>query len=205
MKKLLFVLLLLLAMVFSMVTPVLAVSKTSSQQTKEGKKVSQKSTSSKKKVLTKKSVKKKPSKKVILSRKKGVSRSGSVADLTPPKEVDKLIANAKELIGTPYRRGGTTTAGFDCSGFTQYVFKSVGIDLPRTSEAQASIGSQLNKEQLIPGALVYFNTDGSGISHIGIYLGDNKFIDSSNGKGVAINSLKDSYWGSRYLGATLVK
>ncbi|MHB8172413.1 MAG: C40 family peptidase [Thermincolia bacterium] len=204
-KKRVSVFLLVFTMIFATASPVLAVTKSSDKQTKAGKTLTKKPSSTKKKVVRKKVSIKQPSEKVALSNKNGVSRGGSAVDISSPKEIDKIVSAGKELIGAPYRRGGTTPAGFDCSGFTLYVFKSVGINLPRTSEAQASVGTKLSREQLVPGALVYFNTDGSGISHVGIYLGDNMFIDSSNSKGVAINSLKDNYWGSRYLGATLVK
>lgn len=134
------------------------------------------------------------------NKNKPPSRSNSGFD------ADKIIRYAMDLRGVPYRSGGTTPKGFDCSGFTMYVFKnSVGIDLPHSSAAQAAMGQALKRDELVAGALVYFNTTGSGVSHVGIYIGDDKFIDSSNSKGVAINSLQDKYWGSRYMGATLVK
>lgn len=121
-------------------------------------------------------------------------------------DANKVIRYAMTLKGTHYRSGGSTPKGFDCSGFTSYVFKnSAGINLPHSSSAQAGVGKALDRNALVPGALVYFNTSGSGVSHVGIYIGNSKFIDSSNSKGVAINSLNDKYWGSRYRGARLVK
>jgi len=209
-KRKLLVSLLLFALIFSSAVSATAAPKTAGKQAKAktvvSKKLPKKSIKKKtKKVVKKPTAQKKSTRKARVARFKPVSRGRATGAITSPGNAEKLIANAKELIGTPYRSGGTTPAGFDCSGFTQYVFKSVGIDLPRTSEAQASAGIQLTREQLVPGALVYFNTGGSGVSHVGIYLGDDKFIDSSNSKGVAINSLNDKYWGTRYLGATLVK
>lgn len=134
------------------------------------------------------------------TRKKVASRNSAGFD------ANKVIRYALTLKGTSYKSGGTTPDGFDCSGFTMYVFKnSVGISLPHSSSAQSEMGTALGRDELVPGALVYFNTSGNGVSHVGIYIGDNKFIDSSNSKGVAVNSLNDKYWGSRYMGARLVK
>ncbi len=153
-----------------------------------------------KKTTNKKTTNKKTTNKKTTNKNKPPSRSNSGFD------ADKIIRYAMDLRGVPYRSGGTTPKGFDCSGFTMYVFKnSVGIDLPHSSAAQAAMGQALKRDELVAGALVYFNTSGSGVSHVGIYIGDDKFIDSSNSKGVAINSLQDNYWGSRYMGATLVK
>lgn len=117
---------------------------------------------------------------------------------------DKIIATAKRYIGVPYVWGGATPSGFDCSGFVQYVFKAHGIVLPRTSKEQYTVGKYVSKANLRPGDLVYFNTSGSGVSHLGIYIGNNQFIHSSSSKGVTITSLSNSYWSARYLGARRV-
>ncbi len=117
---------------------------------------------------------------------------------------DAIIATAKKYIGTPYLWGGTTPSGFDCSGFTQYVFRAHGITLPRTSKQQYTAGTYVSKSNLKPGDLVFFNTDGSGISHLGIYIGNNQFIHSSSSKGVVITSLSNTYWAPRYYGARRV-
>lgn len=116
-----------------------------------------------------------------------------------------LVATAKNLIGTKYRSGGTTKAGFDCSGFVNYVFDDVGIDLPRTSAGMHSTGTKVDRDNLSTGDLVFFNTTGSGISHVGIYIGDGKFIHSSSSQGVKIDKLSDPYyWSKHYVGAKRV-
>ncbi len=122
----------------------------------------------------------------------------------PPKTstADAVIATAKKYIGIPYLWGGTSPAGFDCSGFTQYVFKQNGISLSRTCETQYQQGSYVSKANLQPGDLVFFqNTYKNGISHVGIYIGDGNFIHSSSSKGITITALSSSYWAPKYYGA----
>lgn len=114
----------------------------------------------------------------------------------------ELVATAKDLIGTKYRSGGTTKAGFDCSGFVNYVYSDAGVSLSRTSSGLYASGSKVDKSDLASGDLVFFNTSGKGVSHVGIYIGDGKFIHSSTSKGVKIDKLSDPYyWGDRYVGA----
>ncbi|TJY38970.1 NlpC/P60 family protein [Cohnella pontilimi] len=116
----------------------------------------------------------------------------------------KLDNTISKLIGIDYDYGGTTTSGFDCSGFTGYVFKKLGVELPRSSREQFAVGKKVARDDLRPGDLVFFNTNGSGVSHVGIYVGQNKFAHASTSKGVTITSLSESYYAKRYLGARRV-
>jgi cell wall-associated NlpC family hydrolase len=109
-----------------------------------------------------------------------------------------------DLMGTKYKWAGTTTAGFDCSGFTSYVFDKFGIDLPHSSKEQDTKGFWVSKDDLRVGDLVFFNTDGAGVSHVGIYVGDGNFVHSATDKGVITSSLDESYYKKRYVAARRV-
>lgn len=107
-----------------------------------------------------------------------------------------IVNTAKKYIGTPYRSAGASTAGFDCSGFTQYVYRQHGIHIPRTSLDQANVGTKVAKSQLQVGDLVIFSgTYRPGPSHTGIYIGNGKFIhSSSSGGSVMISDLNNGYY-----------
>ena len=120
------------------------------------------------------------------------------ASASAGSKLDEVIA---ELLGAPYRYGGTTPNGFDCSGFTAYVFAKLGIELPHNSASMAKEGVKVAKEKLRKGDLVFFNTSGKGISHVGIYIGDGKFAHASTSKGVVITPLSDKYYAKRYVTA----
>ncbi|MGC7873148.1 C40 family peptidase [Desulfosporosinus sp. SYSU MS00001] len=117
-----------------------------------------------------------------------------------------IIDHAVSLVGKPYVFGGTSLKGFDCSGFTQYVFAGSGISLPRTSYAQYATGGSVSKSNLQPGDLVFFSTYSKGASHVGIYIGGGKFVHADNPKkGVTITSLSDNFYVKNYLGARRYK
>lgn len=107
-------------------------------------------------------------------------------------------------IGVTYKTGGTSTNGFDCSGFTRYVFSKLGITLPRQSSAQFKTGTAVSRNEMRPGDLVFFNTSGKGVSHVGIFVGSGKFAHASTSRGVIISSLNESYYAKRYIGAKRV-
>ena len=110
-----------------------------------------------------------------------------------------IISSAKKYLGVPYRFGGTSSSGFDCSGFTQTVYKSQGINVPRTTSGQAAYGTRISKSELTPGDLVIFSgTYKSGPSHAGIYLGNGDFIHSSSNRGVTINNLNENYYSRHF-------
>jgi cell wall-associated NlpC family hydrolase len=109
-----------------------------------------------------------------------------------------LTRNAMRFIGTPYVFGGTTSSGFDCSGYVQHVFAMVGVRVPRTADAQFYAAHKI-KNGARPGDLVFFQTYLPGPSHVGIYLGSGKFVHSSS-HGVMVSRISDRYWANRYLG-----
>lgn len=115
--------------------------------------------------------------------------------------VRRVIQTATRYVGVPYVFGGSTPDGFDCSGFTRYVFARSGVDLPRMADEQYTLGQPVAKTRLEPGDLVYFTTYAPGVSHVGIYLGDGKFISATSSRGVAVDRLDNGYWRTRYIGA----
>lgn len=135
-----------------------------------------------------------------------ISTSGIGTPTASASSFDSLLSSARSYLGVPYRLGGTTRSGIDCSAFTQVVFKENGTSIPRTTGQQYNIGKAVAKSSLQNGDLVFFNTMGRGVSHVGIYIGNNNFIHASTSRGVMISSINDPYyWGSRYLGARRVK
>ncbi len=102
-------------------------------------------------------------------------------------------------IGTPYSWGGTTTTGFDCSGFVHWAFKQVGISVPSSTAGLSSVGTKISYSEARPGDLVFFNTYKTN-GHVGIYLGNGKFIGAQNSTGVAIADMTHGYWKNKFAG-----
>ena len=112
-----------------------------------------------------------------------------------------IVKTAFKYMGVPYVFGGSTPRGFDCSGFVQYVYRENGIKTPRMAHHQFYAGTPIKKSQLRPGDLVFFETYTVGISHVGIYIGNNNFIHASSSGRVRISCLGDAYYTNRYRGA----
>lgn len=122
--------------------------------------------------------------------------------LSRREAANKLVEYAKQFLGVKYVWSGSTPKGFDCSGFTRYIFKAFGVDLEHSASSQFKSGEEVSKSDLQVGDLVFFSTYKPGPSHVGIYIGSNKFIHASSGsKKVVITDLNSSYYSRRYLGA----
>lgn len=122
--------------------------------------------------------------------------------------VTDAVDQAMDLLGIPYRRGGSSPeAGFDCSGFVAHVFREgVGLVLPRNSRDLSKTGNDVDRNELQPGDLVFFNTMRRAFSHVGIYLGNGQFIHAPRAGGrVRIEDMSESYWRKRYNGARRVE
>ncbi|TJY42570.1 NlpC/P60 family protein [Cohnella pontilimi] len=118
----------------------------------------------------------------------------------------KLVSTGKKYLGVPYRFGAPSgkSSVFDCSSFTQFVYKKMGLSIPRSSTAQARMGKKVTKGYISTGDLIFYNTSGKGISHVGIYAGNGKMLHASSSRGVTISSIKTSYWKSKYVTARRV-
>jgi cell wall-associated NlpC family hydrolase len=112
-----------------------------------------------------------------------------------------LMSEIDSWMGTPYQYGGESRSGVDCSGFTQAVYGSVGVEIPRTASQQAAAAQDVNPGSLDFGDLLFFNTSGSGISHVGIYIGNGFFAHSSSSQGVVRESLAKEYYATRIVSA----
>lgn len=122
-------------------------------------------------------------------------------EFTEKPEPDKLVTFAKKLVNIPYKFGGNSIFGIDCSAYVKKVYGLLGIELPRTAREQFQTGETVDKDELSIGDLVFFRTYASFPSHVGIYLGNNLFIHaSSRGKKVTIDSLETPYYLKRFIG-----
>lgn len=119
---------------------------------------------------------------------------------------EDIVQYGQQFMGVPYVWGGTTPNGFDCSGFTQYIYKNeAGISIPRTTDQQYQIGTSVAKSDLQPGDLIFYaNTYKKGISHVGVYAGNNMVLNATTSRGVDLVSMDNPYWGPKYAGAKRV-
>lgn len=127
---------------------------------------------------------------------------------TVSNKASELVVNAMGFLGVPYKRGGNTAeTGFDCSGFVRAMYEqSIGLILPRRAEQQAAATQNIDRTDLQPGDLVFFNTMRRAFSHVGIYVGEGKFIHSPKpGAEVRVDSMNMSYWQRRFDGARRVQ
>jgi cell wall-associated NlpC family hydrolase len=113
---------------------------------------------------------------------------------------------ALALRGAPYRNGGADPHGFDCSGFTQYVYSEFGVALPRQVRDQFGVGTKVRADQLEPGDLLFFTTDAPGASHVAIAIGGDQFVHAPSTNGVVrVERLSTPYWRRRFLGARRIE
>jgi cell wall-associated NlpC family hydrolase len=119
------------------------------------------------------------------------------AVVAPPSRFGGVVGIAMRYLGTPYRWGGASPGGFDCSGFTMYVFAQVGVSLPHYTGSQWGMGTPVSRDQLEPGDLVFFN----GLGHVGIYVGGGSFIHAPHTGDVVKISSMTGWYASTYMGA----
>jgi len=121
--------------------------------------------------------------------------SNPTAPVTDPASADRAAGYAMKMVGKPYHYGGSSPAGFDCSGLVQYSYKQAGVNLPRSTDAQHRVSQPLRGSHLRRGDLLFFDEEGKKKSHVGIYLGDGKFVHApSSGKRVRTDRLDSPYW-----------
>jgi len=140
----------------------------------------------------------------LLYTKKIAVVKGDFTGEAKKNEIIGMFAKIKDFIGTSYKKGGNGTTNIDCSNLVKKVFASLGIEMPRVSRSQFNVGKKIDVSNLIAGDLVFFKIRKNSISHVGIYLGENKFVHSSPRKGVMISDINESYFKKYFAGATRI-
>ena len=142
-----------------------------------------------------------PSKKKKTKKSHNTNHKNRIPDVAMTKDARKVLNEAMTWIGTPYKLGGNTRQGIDCSGLTCITFeKATGLKLPRSSGEQAKFSHRIKRSDLRPGDLVFFTSrrGGNRINHVAIYIGDNSIIHSTTSQGVTVSSLDEEYWKSHF-------
>ena len=134
---------------------------------------------------------------ISMKGREALHRSIELTDLSSARRA--VMAAAEGWLGTPYLFGGLSRSGVDCSGFICNVYETVPLRLPRNSAAQATVGQEVDIENALPGDLVFFNTTGAGVSHVGILINSDQFVHASTSSGVIVSSLSESYYRDRFL------
>jgi len=124
---------------------------------------------------------------------------------TPSAGASAAVAAARSAVGTPYQYAGNGPATYDCSGLTVFAMRQAGVALPRTSYSQFEVGAAVERSAITPGDLVFFDTDGTGASHVGVATSNTTVISATASRGVVEHAIGDGYWGPRYVGARRVR
>lgn len=136
----------------------------------------------------------------------GPARGGRARDAEAAALGHRIVADALDLRGVPYRNGGVTPNGFDCSGLVLYVLAQHGLSVPRQTSAQFGVGRKIDRDDIQPGDLVFFSTVAPGASHVGIAIDADEFVHAPNSRGVVrVERLTLPYWARRYVGARRVR
>jgi peptidoglycan hydrolase-like protein with peptidoglycan-binding domain len=134
----------------------------------------------------------------------GLPSDVTLGEDAPAAGAGSVIGAVRSQIGAPYAWGGVGPSSWDCSGLTRWAFRSIGIELPRTTYGQVGMGVPVSQANIQPGDLVFFDTDGSGPSHVGIATSATTVISATQSQGVAEHTITGAYWGDRYVGSRRV-
>jgi cell wall-associated NlpC family hydrolase len=134
----------------------------------------------------------------------GLPTTVTLGEDAPAASAGSVISAMRSQIGAPYAWGGVGPNSWDCSGLTRWAFRSVGIELPRTTYGQIGMGAPVSRANIQPGDLVFFDTDGSGPSHVGVATSATTVISATSSQGVIEHTIGGPYWGSRYVGSRRV-